>query len=246
MESRQTQRAGLEDHPTADRSLPAFVDWVLGALVALAGLALIVGGSVLTFVVDREMIAEQIEDGTATVMVGTTELTDAEQIELAEAVVSWTGVGLLVTGLTLALIGIGYAVVKHRAHSRVPEGESRSNYSTFALLGAVLTVVLSFLPFSPALGGAVSGYLERGESNRTISIGALAGLLPMLPLLAILVFVLGGVVAGLVAVDQAGMSIVVGAVLFFTLMFVAIIGAGLGALGGYVGGQIAESRDSSN
>lgn len=245
MGSTPAEGAGWEGHPTADGPLPEFVDWILGVVIALTGLLSIVGWSGLAFLVDRDGLAEGIEDDTVTVTLGTTELTDAEALEVADAVVSWTGTGLLVTGLGMVLVAVRYVVVRHRAHGRARAGEPVDSYGTYAVVVAVVTVVFSFVPFSPVLGGALAGYLERAESERTVSVGTLAALLPFLPVLVILAFVLGGVVAGLLAVGQAGEAIVVGAALLFTVLLVVTIGAALGALGGYLGGRIADRRAMS-
>lgn len=242
MVSTPTEGATAEGHPVGGSPLPEFVDWLFGAIIALSGLFLVVGGSVLVFLVDRALLAEGIEDESITVTVGTTELTDAESLTVADAVVSWMGPGLLLTGIGLVLFAVGYVIARHRAHRRAGADESVSSYGTFAVLGAVTTVVLSFIPVSPAFGGALAGYLERGESDRTVSVGALAGLLPMLPVLAILLFVFGGLLSGLLAIEQAGNAIVVGTVLLLSGLLVATVGAGLGALGGYVGGRLAERR----
>ena len=51
-------------------------------------------------------------------------------------------------------------------------------------LGAVVTVVLSFLPFSPLLGGMVAGYLEGGERGDGVRVGAIAGAIALVPLVA--------------------------------------------------------------
>jgi membrane protein DedA with SNARE-associated domain len=56
------------------------------------------------------------------------------------------------------------------------------------------------------------------------------------------VFVFGGLITGLRAVELGGMATVVGATALFALAVVAAIGAGLGALGGYAGGRVAESQ----
>ncbi|MDG5817336.1 DUF5518 domain-containing protein [Natronococcus sp. A-GB7] len=237
-----TERVDGERHPTAGGPLPEVVDWILATVVALFGLLSVVTGSALVFLVDRDELAAGIEDGTVTVTVGTTELTDAEALEVADAVVSWTGTGLLVVGVATVLVAVGYLVARRRAHRRNEAGEPASSYGTYALIGAVVTVVLSFVPFSPALGGALAGYLERGESERTVSVGALAGFLPAAPVLAILAFVLIGLIAGLLTIGQVGEAIVVGATLFLTAMLVATLVGALGALGGYVGGRFAERR----
>lgn len=226
--------------------MPEFVDWILGAVIAMGGMISLIGGSALVFLVDQELLAEEIEDEAVTVTVGTTELTDAEALAVAEAVVSWTGVGLLVTGLGLVLFAVWYVVERHRTHRRARDGERISSYGSFAVLGAVATVFLSFLPFSPALGGALAGYLERAESERTVSVGTLAGLLPMVPLLVLLVFVLVGLVVGMLAVEQAGAAIIVGLAMFFALMLIATMGAALGGIGGYLGGRLAEHRSTAD
>lgn len=246
MGSTPTERASADGHPAAGRPLPEFVDWLFGVVIALSGLFLIVDGSVLAFTVDRGLLAEGIEDGTITVAVGTTELTDAESITVADAVVSWVGPGLLLTGGGLVLFAIGYVVVRHRAHRRARTGESVSSFGTFAVLGAVTTVVLSFIPVSPAVGGALAGYLERNESDRTVSVGALAGLLPTLPLCSTLLFVFVGLLSGLFAIGQAGNAIVVGTIMLLSVGLVATVGAGLGALGGYVGGRLADRRGATD
>ncbi|WP_290816988.1 DUF5518 domain-containing protein [Halovivax sp.] len=246
MDPTLTDEGNWEGHPTAGTTVPAFVDWILGAIVALFGLLAIVGGSALAFLVDRDVLAEGIEDEVVTVTVGTTELTEAEQLEVADAIVSWIGTGLLLTGLGMVVFAIGFVVARHRAHGRSRQDEPVRSYGTFALLGAFATTVLSFIPFSPALGGALAGYLERGESERTVSVGTLAGLLPLIPVLAIIASVLVGLVSGMLAIGQPGAAIAVGTAMFFALMLIATLGAVLGALGGYLGGKFAEHRASAD
>ncbi|MDG5759993.1 DUF5518 domain-containing protein [Natronococcus sp. A-GB1] len=246
MGSTPAERVDGERHPTADGPLPEVVDWILATVVALVGLLSVVAGSALVFLVDRDGLAAGIEDGTVTVTVATTELTDAEALEVADAAVSWTGTGLLVVGAGTVLVAVGYLVARRRAHRRSETGEPTSSYGTYAVLGAVVTVVLSFVPFSPALGGGVAGYLARGESDRTVRVGALAGFLPAAPVLAVLVFVLGGLIAGLLTIGQIGEAIVVGTTLLLTALLVATLAAALGALGGYVGGRFAERRATTS
>lgn len=44
--------------------------------------------------------------------------------------------------------------------------EERSPNTFFnALIGAIVSVVLGFIPFSPVLGGGIAGYLEGGDSR---------------------------------------------------------------------------------
>jgi hypothetical protein len=163
-------------------------------------------------------------------------------LDLVLAVVSWAGLGLVVTGVGMVLFAVGYLVRRYRVHQRAGPNEPARTYGSHAVLGAVFTGVLSFVPFSSGIGGAVAGYFERGRSDRTVSVGAVAGLLAMAPVLVVVLFVLVGVVDGFLGVGQSGLAVVGVALILLVLMLVSTIGAGLGALGGYVGGQFAESR----
>ena len=105
-----------------------------------------------------------------------------------------------------------------------------------AVIGAVASIVLSFVPLSPVLGGAVAGYLQGGTRSDGLRVGALSGVLGLL---------VGAVFFGL-------FFVVFGAYLFgtgaprafsaFGLLFVlvaAVISAlytvGLSAVGGWLG-----------
>lgn len=234
--------SGIEPHPMSKSRLPEFIDWLLGALIAITGATFIIGGSSLELFIDREMLAEDIEEGTITVTVATAELTEAEMVEVADAIVSWTAIGLLTVGLGMVLFALGYIVVRHRAHRRARQGDSIRSYGSYAVLGALATSVLSFVPISPVFGGALAGYLERGESNRTISVGALAGILPMIPVLGLILFVLGGVISGMLAVGEDAIAMFFAGTIVLIILVLATVGAGLGAVGGYAGGRIAEHR----
>lgn len=242
MASSSTETADRERPGISDGRLPEFVDWLLGVVIALAGLVTLVAGSALELLVDREMLAEDIEEGTVTVTVFTTELTEAETLDVTDALVTWLGIGLLLIGLGLVLFAIGFVIVRHRTHRRAREGEEISSYGSFAVLGGVATALLSFIPFSPVVGGAIAGFLERYESTRTVSVGTLAGFLPVVPILVLLGFVFAGLIDGMQTVGQEGMALFLVAVLLLSGLIVALVGAGLGAIGGYLGGWIAESR----
>lgn len=230
----------LPGHPLAAGPLPAIVDWVLAALVVLGGLLSTMLGGALVGLVDRALIEEHVESGTITVTAGTSELTGAEAVEVVAAIAWWSGIGLLATGLAMVALGSWFAVARRRTHRRARAGEAVGSFWTVALLGGLATALLSFLPFSPVIGGALAGYLERGESERTTSVGALAGVVPALPLLAVLAFTLVGLVAGMLAVGQPAVAIVLGVVLLFVVAFAAALAGGLGALGGWAGGRLAE------
>jgi hypothetical protein len=124
------------------------------------------------------------------------------------------------------------------------EGDTLLN----ALVGAVVSVVVSFVPFSPVLGGAVAGYLQAGDSSDGLRVGAVAGFLAGIPILVAalaLAFVLGFVGFGAMTMDpQAG----AGTLLFAVFGVVAtLLGAlytvGLSAAGGWLGNYVATDTD---
>jgi len=221
--------------------LPEFVDWIAGAVIALVGLGLTVGGTVLAFAVDQDTLRESVQSGELTVVIFERELTEAETLEVAQAVANWTGWGLLVTGVLLVLFAVGYVVVRHRAHTAAGPDESAGSYLSAAVVGAVVTAFVSFIPFSPAIGGGVAGYLESLRSERGIGPGALSGLLGAAPLLVILLFVTAGLYVGLASVSAAGLEVVTVAVMLVAGLFATVFAVGLGAVGGYIGGRIADS-----
>jgi hypothetical protein len=225
------------------RPLPEYVDWVSATLIALGGLALTVGGSALTLVVDQGLLEEGIGSGRVSVVVLERQLTDAEALTVAERVVDWTGLGLLITGVGLVAFAVGYVVLRHRAHGRASPEQPPESGRAYAVAGAVATAVLSFVPLSPTLGGAVAGYLDHYDGDRSVRLGALAGFLAMVPAVSILLFVAVGLFTGLSAVPAAGLEIVVLVVMVLAALFVVAYGAGLGALGGYLGKRLAESND---
>lgn len=119
-------------------------------------------------------------------------------------------------------------------------GMDTSNTYVNALLGAVVSVVLSFLPFSPALGGAVAGYLERADGIR---VGAIAGVFAAIPqFLFLLVF--GGVATAFLGFGGDAFAGGFVLLLFVIVVFLAIYTVALSALGGLVGVYLAdEFRD---
>ncbi len=113
---------------------------------------------------------------------------------------------------------------------------SRSgNLYVNAVIGAVVTVVTAFLPFSPVLGGAVAAYLEGGDRDRGLKTGAVSGVFASLPLALVVLAVLF-FVPFLFALDPSGVA-GIGAlfVVFIVLVVVGLVAAytvGLSALGG--------------
>lgn len=113
---------------------------------------------------------------------------------------------------------------------------------TNALIGAVVTVVLSFIPFSPVLGGAVAGYLHERDGPR---IGAVSGAIAAIPV--VLLAVLGMLFFAVITIAPVGDPL--GAQITFLLVTLLVVGVilayvvGLSAVGGIVGVALAERSD---
>lgn len=122
------------------------------------------------------------------------------------------------------------------------EGDTLAN----SVIGTVVIVLTTpFVPFAPLAGGAVAGYLQGQDSDEGITVGAIAGLLSVVPLLLLFV-VLGNLFVFLFTVGGAGITEVLGGVgvvvvitLFFSLLFYAVL---LGAVGGGIGSYLKAER----
>lgn len=112
--------------------------------------------------------------------------------------------------------------------SRDPE--RAPNILLNALVGAAVSLVLAFLPFSTVLGGGVAGYLQGGEYADGAKVGAIAGVFAALPLALFFVFV-GALF--LVIPVRAAMALAVFAVVL--LFFFSVYTVGLSTLGGVLG-----------
>jgi hypothetical protein len=112
-----------------------------------------------------------------------------------------------------------------------PDDDEESNTSLNALVGAVAGVVLSFIPLSTLLGGAVAGYLEGGESSDGLRVGAIAGLMMLVPLVFIVVFVM----LFLTGAGPRGAPVMFFMMTIVMFLLGAVYTVGLGAVGGYLG-----------
>lgn len=104
-----------------------------------------------------------------------------------------------------------------------------------ALIGAVVTIVVSFVPLSPVVGGGVAAYLQGGDTDGGIRVGLLSGVIAVVPMVLVTFFVLsfltfGGMPGGFVLL------------LFFILGFALLYVVGLSALGGYLGAYLRAER----
>jgi len=116
-----------------------------------------------------------------------------------------------------------------------------SDSTLHALIGAVVTVVFSFVPFSPVLGGATAAYLAEADATDGTRIGAFAGAIATVPLVLLGLFVF--FVVSVFSVGVAGDGVAFGLVGVFLLLLVGggvtlLYTVGLSALGGYLGSYL--------
>lgn len=109
-------------------------------------------------------------------------------------------------------------------------GPRAPNTAINALIGAAITVITAFfIPLSPVLGGATAGYLEGANADNGLKIGAISGLIALLPLLVIVPVLL----VVLIFDPIAAVSFVV--IIAIIAAFLATYTIGLSALGGVLG-----------
>ncbi|MCU4925960.1 DUF5518 domain-containing protein [Halobacteria archaeon AArc-dxtr1] len=109
-----------------------------------------------------------------------------------------------------------------------------------ALVGALVALILSGIPFSTFLGGVVAGFLEGPDARDGSAAGALAGLIVFLPFAGMAALLLGlfGFGLGLGAAPVEGFLVTL-------VLFGAVGTAALGytvvlaLLGGYFGASLA-------
>ena len=119
------------------------------------------------------------------------------------------------------------------------EGDTLLN----AVIGGIASIVLSFIPLSPVLGGAIAGHLEGGDRSTGLRIGVYAGIVAAVPLALFL----------LVAIVIFGTFLEMGpgggegaAILIFFLIVVVVMAlytVGLSAVGGWLGNYVRYDTD---
>jgi hypothetical protein len=113
-----------------------------------------------------------------------------------------------------------------------------------ALIGAAVTVVLSFTGFSPLLGGGVAGYLQKGERMEGARVGAISGAIATVPFVLLVSVVLGFLGLFAVGGGRGGLAFgAIGFVVFFVILVIALLwNVALSAAGGYIGVYIHQEE----
>ena len=202
------------------------LDWAIGGVLGVLGLLVALGGAALYFTVDRPEIATLIREGEFQSDV----LTEAEAIDVLVALGTWGGIGLVAAGISIVLIGVAAVV----AHGRARRNGRATPRWILGVVGAISNTVLSFIPFSPILGGAAASYLSTDREATGIAAGAFAGLFTIVPALVALAFVGVGLFTGLPGSTAAAAIAVLVVAGLFGLAWVV----GLSALGGYIGRRL--------
>jgi hypothetical protein len=117
----------------------------------------------------------------------------------------------------------------------------RDGVTVDAVYGAVVTVVLSFIPFSSVLGGGVAGFRQECGYLRGGGVGLLAGILAAIPLVALFVPALW--IAGSLGFGVAPSSPAYDVFLALVGVFFLVYTVGFSALGGVVGVWIRHNTD---
>jgi hypothetical protein len=203
------------------------LDWAISLFLVLAGGVFAAGGVLLAGFADIGRITSWVATGRIT----STSMSDAELIDAVFAFIWGSGISLTMTGVMLVVAGIAFFGVQTRARRRFEAtGIASPSTTGNAMLGAMITIVASFVPFSPVIGGAVSGYLNRGSDSSAVRTGGLAGLfaaIPVVTVFAVIVWSLLGSATGLTAIIVA--SLVVSLIISVAYMI------GLSVLGAYLG-----------
>lgn len=212
------------------------VDWLVAIFLGLAGLVFAVGGYFLFLAADRTRIAELVADGT----IQSAELTNAELTSVVHALVWYGGLGLAVMGVVLVVAGVAFLAVRTRSRRNRETGRDAT---TNAIVGAVVTVVTSFVPFSPVLGGVAAGYLQGSDGRTGVRVGAIAGLIASVPLAILFAFVIGGFAIVTAELSLGFVAVVGGFAMVFALAVAVFVLVALSAVGGYVGASLAGGDD---
>jgi hypothetical protein len=103
-----------------------------------------------------------------------------------------------------------------------------------AVIGAVATIGLSFTGISPVLGGALAAYLDGGDTENGLRVGALSGGIASLPVAAFLAIAL------LFLPFTGDLGIAVGGFLFVAVIVALAVGytVALSAVGGMLGAYL--------
>lgn len=225
--------------PSADESsgghdpVPAIVDWLLGILTGIVGLALVVVGVNIYSRVDKTTIAEAVA-GDSMQLNG---LTESEFVTAAGSFTDWLAAGMFVTGIVCLLVAAAFVVARRRTRRRIAQaGGTTATFWASVAYGGVVTALVSFIPGSAIAGGATAACLHNGDSSART--GAVSGLASTVLTVPLVVFIAIGFTAGGTAVDRLAGSTFLAAFVLVAELIALAINTCLGALGGVLAARL--------
>lgn len=223
----QTSQVEQVESETLSPAVRQAIDGIASILLILLGAIAVVAGLVLSRRADRTELTRLVEEE----ILQSDVLSDELFVEVVYNSMIWGGYGLFAAGILILLTGVLLVLYRLRLdRSAEPTPGSAPFTASNALVGVVVSIVTSSIPFSVVIGGVAAGYLQQGDSWAGFRVGLLSGLFLAVPLF----IVLGAIIAGVVA---AGL-LVIGLLLFFGMLFSLLYAILLSALGGYVGGYL--------
>jgi uncharacterized membrane protein (GlpM family) len=113
-----------------------------------------------------------------------------------------------------------------------------------AVIGALVSTVLSgVLPFAPLVGGGVAGYLQGGSRTEGVRVGAISGLIAVIPVAVVFTLVFSFVTTVLVGTGEVAVPALFGFFFAVVALFVVVSVVGLSAAGGWVGNYVRYETD---
>lgn len=219
-------QSGHEEKQPLNRTL----EWAISVFLLLSGSVFVIGGYLLSEFADIGRITSWVEAGRIT----STEMSDPELINAVYALMWGGGIGLAATGVLLVIAGFAFFGVQTRARNRFEaDGIASPSVVGNAILGAMVTIVGAFVPFSPVLGGAVSGHLQGGSDRSALRTGILAGFFAAVPVAVVYAVITWSLVG-----SATGLTPIILTVLGISLILSLAYMVGLSGLGGYLGARI--------
>ncbi len=216
------------------KPLSRTLDWSISLFLVLSGSVFVAGGFLISGFADLNRITSWVATGRIT----SSDMSDPELINAVYAFIWGGGIGVAVTGALLVAAGVAFFALQTRARRRYDAtGIASPSVIGNAIVGAMVTIVASFVPFSPVLGGAVSGSLQRGSDGSPVRVGGIAGLFATLPVVTVFVAITWSLLG-----SATGLTTIVVASLVISLVVSVAYMIGLSALGGYLGVELTESR----
>jgi len=216
--------------------VPGIVDWILGVLAGIAGLALTAVSVGLYTQVDRAAIRDAVIEQD----IEPDRLTQLELINAGEPFVDALAVGLGVTGLALVGFAAAFVYMRRQTRHRVSrEGGTTATFVSCTVYGAAVgSLVSSIIPGLGALvGGGIGASLHDGDAG--VRVGAMTGLVSFAATLPLLVCLGIGAVAGGAAISELGGGASIAGVIIISGLVGTAFNTGAGAVGGYLADRFA-------